>query len=199
MPSRSMRIGAFLLTALVLAGCSKLATNAESEEALAMSPDPTETAAAATCDASYSTDCVFGQTAVYSDTSREGEMRLEITVGEPVEFQPSSEARFTNNRATVVDPQTVNVYFPVTIRNVSSELARESGFVFGHATNEEQSKYDVAAVDDGDAIKAFLSFSPLAPGQSVELKNGWSMSTLDGVEYEVSIDGLSGHTVTFTH
>lgn len=197
MPSRSMRIGAFLLTALLLTGCSRLATSAESEQTLAVSPDPTETASA-TCDASYSTDCVFGQTALYSDTSREGEMRLEITVGEPVEFQPSSEARFTNNMATAVDPQTVNVYFPVTIKNVSSELTRESGFVFGHATNEEQSEYDVAAIDDGDAIKAFLSFTALAPGQSVELKNGWSMSTLDGVEYEVSIDGLSGHTVTFT-
>lgn len=197
MPSRSMRVGALLLTGLLLAGCSKLAVNAENEETLAVTPDATESAPA-TCDASYSTDCVFGQTALYSDTSREGEMRLEITVGEPVEFQPSAEARFTNNMATAVDAQAVNVYFPVTIKNVSPELTRESGFVFGHATNDDQGEYDVATVDDGDAVKSFLSFAPLAPGQSVELKNGWSMSTLDGVEYEVSIDGLSGHTVTFS-
>lgn len=192
MRCRSTLVGAILLSALLLAGCSKSASLGDTEDAPATSP-----AVSTACDSSYSTDCTFGQTALYSDTSRDGEVRLEITVGEPIEFRPTADARFTNNMATAVDAQPVNVYFPVTIKNVSPELTRESGFVFGDASNSEQGEYDVATVDDGDT-KAFLSFDPLAPGQSVQLKNGWSMSTLDGVEYKVSIDGLDGHSVTFT-
>lgn len=187
-------VSALLLCALMLSGCSPASGSAPEAR-----PDAEQTSTAeapATCDAFYSADCLFGQTAIYSDTGREGEMRLEITVREPIEFQPTADARFTNNMATAVDAQGINVYFPVTIKNVSPELAREAGFVFGDATNSNQGEYDVATIDDGD-VKGVLSFDPLAPGESIDLKNGWSMSTLDGVAYEVSIDGLAGHSVTF--
>ena len=44
------------------------------------------------CDTSPSGEpCKFGQTAIYSDKVRSGEVELEITVGEPVEFTLSND------------------------------------------------------------------------------------------------------------
>lgn len=91
----------------------------------------------------------------------------------------------------------VNVYFPITITNASPMLTRESSFVFSQATNVSEGEYDTLSVSDGE-ISGILTFDPLAPGQSVAIKNGWSMSTLDGVEFEVDIDGLQGYSITFT-
>lgn len=52
-------------------------------------------------------------------------------------------------------------------------------------------------MSDGE-ISGILTFDSLAPGQSVTIRNGWSMSTLDGVELEIDIDGLQGYSITFT-
>lgn len=123
-------------------------------------------------------------------------MRLEITVLEPVEFAPSAEALFFDNLATKQPALPVNVYFPITITNASPKLTRESSFVFSQATNVSEGEYDTLSVSDGE-ISSILAFDPLAPGQSVKIMNGWSMSTLDGVEFEVDIDGLQGYSITF--
>jgi len=150
------------------------------------------------CEASsYSEPCTFGQTAIYSDTVDGQEMRLEITVLEPVEFVPSANAYFSDNLAVQQPGLAVNVYFPITITNASPELTRESSFVFSQATNVSEGESDTLSVSDGE-ISGILTFDPLAPGQSVAIKNGWSMSTLEGVELEVDIDGLQGYSITFT-
>lgn len=153
-------------------------------------PDPTVDAV---CDpTSGSGECDFGQTAAYSD----GDVQLEITVQEPVEFSPSGDAIFFDNFANEWPAQPVNVYFPVTIKNISPATARESDFVFTQATNSEQGESDVYSADDGDVVSG-VRFQSLAPGDSYSFKDGWSMSTLDGAEWTISIDGLAGYSITF--
>ncbi|GAA1967025.1 hypothetical protein [Microbacterium deminutum] len=151
-----------------------------------------------TCDtAPASSSCKFGQTAIYSDSTRDGEMLLEITVLPPVEFTPSGSAVFFDNFADQQAPKPVNVYFPVTIKNVSPALARDNDFVFAHATNAEEGESDVLSVSDGE-VTSSVDFQSLAPGDSYGFKSGWSMSTLDGIKFTISIDGLSGYSVTFS-
>ena len=142
----------------------------------------------------FGASCKFGQTAIYSDTlpRQRGERKLEITVGAPVEFTPSEDAR------TLYDLplQPVNVYFPVTIKNTSQEL--EVGWIFGQATNAEQGDTDTKFVTDGDIEGLAVSEAEGMPvGESMSVKDGWTMATLDGVEYSISIDGMSGYSITF--
>lgn len=162
------------------------------------SPTPTPSVNATT-DCSMlgaSADCTFGQTVTYTDTTREGAVALEITVLDPVEFTPSVSATFWNSRAQEMPRLPVNIYFPVTIKNVSGQ-ARDNSFIFTHATNATEGESDVLSVSD-DTVSDGLSFDTLAPGETYEFKDGWSMSNLGGVEFEISIDGLAGGRVTFT-
>ncbi|WP_283476600.1 hypothetical protein [Rhodococcus sp. H29-C3] len=138
--------------------------------------------------------CTFGQTAIYSDKVRSGQVQLEITVGPPVEFTPSE------NAITAYDLPLgpVSVYFPVTIKNTSPELVESS--ILTHVSNAEQGEYDgIREVSDGDIDSFTVSNAGSLPvGESLSVKEGWSMATLDGVEYSLSIDGLSGYTIEFT-
>ncbi|MGK9274413.1 hypothetical protein KXR83_25785 [Williamsia muralis] len=138
--------------------------------------------------------CKFGQTAIYSDTVRAGEVKLEITVGAPVEFKPSEDASTLYDRS----PQAVSVYFPVTVKNISPELPL-TDWIHTDATNAEQGEADTASVSDGDIdFQAVGGVGGLPVGESLSVKDGWTMATLDGVEYSLSIDGLAGYTITFT-
>lgn len=157
-------------------------------------PSPTDEASCEMLGASA--DCTFGQTVVYADATREGEVALEITVLDPVEFTPSSGARFWNSRATQMPGLPVSIYFPVTVKNVSGQ-DREGSFIFTQATNVDEGETEVLSVSDGD-VNSGVNFDILAPGESYTFNDGWSMSSLDGLEYEISIDGLAGSTVTFT-
>ncbi|MCZ4618543.1 hypothetical protein [Rhodococcus qingshengii] len=137
--------------------------------------------------------CKFGQTAIYSDTVRSGEVKLEITVGAPVEFTPSEDASTLYDRP--LEP--VSVYFPVTVKNTSPE--RAVGMIVGQATNVEQGETDIKAVSNG-AIEglAVAGVEGMPVGESISVKDGWTMTTLEGVEYRVKIDGLAGYSIKFT-
>lgn len=148
------------------------------------------------CDTSDTSDCVFGQTAIYSDTVDEGELRLEITVLAPVKFCPSKDATFFDDFANEKEPQAVNVYFPVTIKNVSAAATLDSSYLFTHATNRDQDESDVLSIV-ADGFEGTLDLKDLAPGKSVSLKDAWSMSTLDEVQLEISINGLAGYSIDF--
>ena len=137
--------------------------------------------------------CKFGQTAIYSDSVRSGDVKLEITVGAPVEFTLSEDA------STMYDlpPQPVNVYFPVTVKNTSPELA--VSMIHGQATNAEQGETDIKPVTDGDVDSFAVGRAVGMPvGESRSVRDGWTMATLEGVEYSLSIDGLAGYTIKFT-
>lgn len=137
--------------------------------------------------------CKFGQTAIYSDKVRSGEVKLEITVGAPVEFTPSGNASTLYDRP--LEP--VNVYFPVTIKNISPKLA--VGMIHGRATNAEQGETDTKSVSDGDVDSFGVGRAVGMPvGESISVKDGWSMTTLKGVEFRVNVSGLSGYSITFT-
>lgn len=143
--------------------------------------------------------CTFGQTAIYSDTRRDlSEVRLEITVGAPVEFTLSEDAIMDSDQP----PYPVSVYFPVTVKNISPDSAMPSS-VSTQATNAEQSKYSgtyvgIQEVSDGDVgLRSVTSALSLPVGETLSVKEGWNMTTLEGVEYSLRIDGLGGYTIEF--
>lgn len=159
--------------------------------------DPSSSADPMICDTTnrelFAEPCKFGQTAIYSDKVRSGQVQLEITVGAPVEFIPSEDAW------TLYDLPLgpVNIYFPVTIKNTSPELALPQSSISTQATNAEQGQYDgIRAVSDGD-VDSLGGFDELPVGKSISVKKGWSMATLDGVQFSLSINGLSGYTIDF--
>ena len=142
---------------------------------------------------SWEDTCKFGQTAIYSDTVRSGEVKLEITVGAPVEFTPSEDAWTLYDRPL----QPVNVYFPVTIKNTSPELAVD--MIFGQATNAEQGATGTKFMSDGEIEGLAVAGAKGMPvGESMSVKDGWTMATLEGVEFQVRVDGLAGYGITFT-
>lgn len=150
-----------------------------------------------TCDTSASTsDCAYGQKAIFSDTVDEGELRLEITVLAPVRFTPSKDATFFDDFANEQKAQAVNVYFPVTIKNVSAVATLDSSWVFTHATNRDQDESDVFSIV-ADEFDGTLDLKDIAPGKSATFKDAWSMSTLDETQLEISINGLAGYSIDF--
>lgn len=149
------------------------------------------------CDVEFSSTCTFGQTAIYSDSTSDGELVLEITVLPPVEFAPSDGATFFDSFANQQAAKPVNIYFPVTIKNISPSLVRDASFVFTNATNVDEGESEVLTINDGE-IRGYVSFEPLAPGDAYTFNNGWSMSTLSGIELSVDIDGLAGYSITFS-
>lgn len=156
--------------------------------------EPSSSADPMICDTSPSGEpCKFGQTAIYSDKVRSGEVKLEITVGEPVEFTLSNDAIIPHG----LPPQPVSVYFPITVKNSSS--VRPS-MINTQATNAQQGEYDgVREVSDGDVESFAVSGALGLPvGQSLSVKDGWNMATVVGVEYRISIDGLAGYDIKFT-
>ncbi|MGD8202436.1 PASTA domain-containing protein [Ornithinimicrobium sp. W1679] len=135
--------------------------------------------------------CTFGQTAIYRDTVRSGRVVLEITVKTPVEFEPSDDASVAYD----LPLHPVNIYFPVTVTN-KSDSGVDDTMLLTQATNAEQGAYDgILEVSDAE-INSSLSLP--APGDTLTVNHGWSMTTLDGVEYALSVDGQAGYTVKFT-
>ncbi|MGU3645178.1 hypothetical protein ACLBXX_09440 [Microbacterium sp. C23T] len=171
--------------------------SSEASQAPSVSPTSTEIAGAQCSMLGASADCTFGQTVLYTDTTGDGDVALEITVLAPVEFTPTSNATFWNSRATQVPGLPLNIYFPVTIKNVSDQ-PRDSSFILTQAVNDEERATDILTVSDGD-VASYLNFDTLVPGESYVFNDGWSLSTLDGLEFEIRIDGLAGGSVTFTN
>ncbi|QQE47795.1 hypothetical protein I6H91_06220 [Micrococcus luteus] len=182
--------------AVVESPASTATAPAETSEDGSPSPTPSATVPTDCSMVGASADCTFGQTVIYTDTTRAGDVALEITVLDPVEFTPSDSATFWNSRAHEMPRLPVNIYFPVTIKNVA-DGARDGSFISTQATNDAEGESEVLSVSDATASNG-ASFDTLAPGETYEFNDGWSMSTLDGVEFEIRIDGLSGGRVTFT-
>lgn len=157
--------------------------------------DPSSSVDPMICDTTglFSDPCKFGQTAIYSKKVRSGEVKLEITVGAPVEFTLSENAIIAYD----LPPQPVSVYFPITVKNTSPDLA--VSMIHTQATNAEQGEYDVREVSDGDVDAFAISEVMRLPmGETLSIKEGWNMATLEGIEYRVKINGLSGYTIKFT-
>lgn len=174
------------------------ATSSTEQPSLAgLEDDPTSVPDLTVCETGPLTrSCKFGQTAVYSDTVRGGEVKLEITVGEPVEFTPSEAASVALDRPI----QPVNVYFPITIRNLSPALP-ESTLFLTQASNAQQpgDHGGVEELSDGDVESYAVGRAASLPaGETLSVKEGWTMATIEGAEYRIRIDGLAGYGITFT-
>lgn len=114
-------------------------------------------------------------------------------MGSPVEFTPSADAFILYDRP----PQPVSVYFPVTIKNTSPDVL--DTWISSEAANAEQGGSSTQSVSDGDIGTPSVSGGGyLLLGESLSVKDGWTMATLEGVEYSLSMDGLAGYTIKFT-
>ncbi|OZD85281.1 hypothetical protein CH260_20250 [Rhodococcus sp. 05-2256-B2] len=180
------------------AATSSSAEQSSPQPAPAQEAEPSPSADPMICDTTgielFPEPCKFGQTAIYSRKVRSGQVQLEITVGAPVEFTPSVDARIP------YDPpiQPVSVYFPITVKNTSPDSTMPD-MVSTQVTNVEQGAYDgIQEIRDGDVgLRSVTSALSLPVGESLSVKEGWNMTTLDGVQYSLSIDGQAGYTVEF--
>ncbi|WP_130866548.1 hypothetical protein [Acidipropionibacterium timonense] len=181
-----LRIAAAMLLPMLFTACTAASSDASTSAEDTKDPK--------ICDISM-TDytCKFGQTARYERGTRFGDVKYEITVGLPVTFKPSKNATTPDNRP--LGP--VNVYFPVRVKNVADSFV-DGNVALSHASNSKQgTEYDgVLEVSDGEISSFGLdAIKSLKPGKTLTIKDGFSMATLDGVKYELAVNGLAGYTI----
>jgi hypothetical protein len=95
--------------------------------------------------------------------------------------------------------QPTNVYFTVTVRNISKSESWKAAFFFSSVSGTGEDDV-VSEVYDGD-IKGLLGFNggeDLQPGKSVTVKDGFSVKSAENIQYELDVDGLAGRSFYFT-
>lgn len=136
----------------------------------------------------------YGEPATYKNGP------LEITVLPPVAFHPSGHAVIYDKRNTyaVVKGtwQKANVYFTVTLRNLSTTEAYDNDFTFSDVHNTGADDHVGTVSDDG--IEGTIGLTDIPPGKSVTFKDGYSIASVDNVQYEIKFDGLIGKTFYFS-
>ncbi|MGY1668595.1 hypothetical protein [Geodermatophilus sp. SYSU D00696] len=160
-------------------------------------PAPAESTWEETQDA----DLNFGETARFRSTAGDNNIPLEITVGPPVSFTPSEAAIVFDARAAVGglagELHETNVYFTVTITNLSTSQAFDTDFVFSDVT-ETGADDQVSVVLEGDIVSMTGWPQEIAPGGSFTLKDGYSVKDATAIEYTFDIDGLAGRSFYFS-
>ncbi|MFQ1003921.1 hypothetical protein [Modestobacter sp. SSW1-42] len=161
-------------------------------------PTPSESTWEETEDA----DLNFEETARFRSTAGNSDIPLEITVGSPVSFTPSKAATVFDARAAVGgeagELHEANVYFTVTIRNLSTSQAFEPDFVFSDVTKTGADD-QVSVVLEGDVVGMIGWPQVIAPGGAFILKDGYSVQDATAIEYTLDIDGLAGQSFHFSH
>ncbi|MCF3140952.1 hypothetical protein LRQ04_16995 [Paenarthrobacter sp. AR 02] len=168
-------------------------------EATTPSAEPPTPAPVVTCNIDENFGkCLYGQTAIYEDSRRNGEkVLLEITVQEPQEFEPGKDADFAiKTLGGTQEKGADNLYFDVTIKNLSEEAILGRSDVQLVANSALDGDYDVRSVQD-DVVEAYWD-AKLEPGQSSTLRSGWNFNDASEPTFKVRIDGLGGNSVTFS-
>lgn len=125
--------------------------------------------------------CTFGQTARFTATSGAGPSRLiEITVAPPAPYAPTLE---------VEGAQAENVSFAITLKNLSS-----SGTWDPLILTEVES----AGLDGRQIFVDCLDCIDVLPGQSVLVRDTWSLQNASDTELTLRIDGLAGYPITWS-
>jgi hypothetical protein len=122
----------------------------------------------------------FGETAHYKGHYG----ALEVTVSAPEAFDPSDDAQVFDNFANEVDPKPVNVFFTVSIKNVSKRTFD------GHEvlTTKVEDPAGNSIVDRGIDGLLVDGLRGLAAGDSITVKDGWSLpSSADNIEYQFGL------------
>ncbi|QHC60424.1 hypothetical protein [Rathayibacter sp. VKM Ac-2760] len=129
----------------------------------------------------------WGESAQFVSTAgNPPETPLEFTVSAPTVFTPTDPTG-----ATLV----TNVYFTVTITNLSPTETYDPDFVFPEAISGGSAGSELRGL--GDDL-SWIDGRTIAPGESLTMKDGWSIANADDVRYELRIDGLAGYTIYFT-
>ncbi len=161
-------------------------------------PVPSATAWEETKDAHLT----FSETARFRSTAGNDDIPLEITVESPVSFTPSEAAIVFDARAVVGGQQAslheANIYFTVTIRNLSTSEAFSPDFVFSDVA-ETGADDRVSTILDGDVVGMTGWPQEIAPRASFTLKDGYSVKGATAIEYTLDIDGLAGRSFYFSH
>lgn len=175
---------------------------ASSPPADVVSPAPpsASTPSETTWEETQNADLSFGETARFRSTAGDNDIPLEITVEAPVSFTPSGAATVFDARAYAVREgqlHETNVYFTVTIRNLSTSQAYEPDFVFSDVAGTGADD-QVSTVKEGDVVGMTGWPQEVAPGGSFTLKDGYSVKDATAIEYTLDIDGLAGRSFYFS-
>jgi hypothetical protein len=158
---------------------------------------PTETTWEETRDG----DLTFGETARFRSTAGNDDIPLEISVESPVPFTPSEAATVFDARSAVGGQEgslyETTVYFPVTIRNLSTSQAYDTDFLFSDVA-ETGADDQVSEVLEGDVVGMTGWPEEIPPGGSFTLKDGYSVKDATAIEYTLAIDGLAGRSFSFS-
>jgi hypothetical protein len=146
-------------------------------------------------------DLGFGETARFRSTAGDNDIPLEISVGSPVSFTPSEDATVFDARTAVGGQEgelhETNVYFTVSIKNLSTSQAFSPDFVFSDVA-ETGADDQVSEVLEGDVVGMIGWPRMIAPGESFTLKDGYSVNDATAIEYTLNIDGLAGRSFSFS-
>jgi hypothetical protein len=160
-------------------------------------PAPSE----ATWEETEDAHLTFGETARFRSTAGNNNIPLEITVESPVSFTPSEAATVFDERAAVGGQEgslyETNVYFTVTIRNLSTSEAFSTDAVFSDVA-ETGADDQVSTILEGDVVGMIGWPQEVAPGASFSLKDGYSVKDATAIEYTLDFDGLAGRSFYFS-
>lgn len=170
---------------------SPAATSTSEEQDPAASAPPTRTVSAWD---SSSREFRFGETASYVSTAGPNNTPLEITVNGPVHFEPSPDADlyFIEYGRGAPEFGLANIYFDVTIKNLSNDEAYGTEFVtprvYQGASDEHFPYLRDHGIDGAGGRE-------IPPGGELVFKQGFSVNYVDTIRLEIRIDGLAGTTL----
>lgn len=132
--------------------------------------------------------CKFGQIAKFTATAGSGPSRaIEITVAAPESFTPKKGPEVEGA------DQEDNVFFKVTIKNLS-DTESWNPTILTYLTSDGS---DGSQIYTNEHCCAGMP-EKVAPGKSATFRDEWSVADADDVIYRLDIDGLAGHSITFT-
>lgn len=140
-------------------------------------------------------DFKFGETACFTTRAGRGGIPLKITVDAPTPFTPSATAKGYDALASVLRESPLlatNIYFTLTISNESPDETYDATW----SSDVTGTGDDKNVVDISDPA---LGSSPgkAGPGETIVIKDAYSVTGADNLTYKLRIDGLAGKRFQF--
>ena len=140
-------------------------------------------------------DFKFGETACFTTRAGRGGIPLKITVDAPTPFTPSATAKGYDALASVLREAPLlatNIYFTLTISNESPDETYDATWS-SDVTGTGDDKNVVAISDSA------LGSNPgkAGPGETIVIRDAYSVASADNLTYKLSIDGLAGKQFEF--
>ena len=182
----------------VASACSTPATDSETQvDVTNTSPAPSSPTTPKPSATSVQGDAVlpdgyyrFGKTTQALSASRH-RPPITVSVASPKKFTPKEPAE---------NPLAVNLYFLVTVANLSDEEAW-SPTILTEACSDRESKSFIPCAIPGELIFTNGRWTDypdeLPPGESMTFRVEYSLASADHVTLELDIDGLAGLTIYF--